>query len=101
MDAQYRFLFAALLGVGAIGFLSVLWVQPAYYAFVSRRLAVATRTLSCLIGCGYLVAAYLILRDAGLSAVAVLAICAFLNLFVLAVERPWLRRGQRSTKDRD
>ena len=95
MDSPYRFLFSALLGIGAIGFLSVLWVQPVYDAFVSRRLAVAARALSCLIGCGYIVAAYLILRNAGLNAVGVLAICAFLNLFVLAVERPWLRRGQR------
>ena len=100
MDSPYRYIFAAGFAVGAIGFLSVLWVQPAYYAFVSRRLAVATRTLSGLIGCGYLVVAYLMIRGASLSAVGVLALCAFLNLFVLAVERPWLRRGQGSTMKR-
>jgi hypothetical protein len=102
MDSPYRFLFAAVFAIGAVGFFSVLWVQPAYYAFISRRLAVAARTLSCLIGCGYLVAAYLVVHDAGsLGAVGVIAVCAFLNLFVLAVERPWLRRSQPTTTQRD
>ena len=95
MDSPYRYICAAGLAIGAIGFLSVLWVQPSYYARVSRRLAAATRTLSFLIGCGYLVAAYLLVRNALLSAVFVVAICAFVNLFVLAVERPWLQRSTR------
>jgi hypothetical protein len=93
MDSPYRYIFAAGFAIGAIGFLSVLWIQPAYYAFVSRRLAVATRTLSCLIGCGYLVAAYLMARNALLSSVGVAGICAFVNLFVFAVEWPWVRRA--------
>ena len=102
MDPSYRILFAALLGIGSVGFFSVLWFQPPYYRFISRRLALAARMLSCLIGCGYLVAAYLMIHDAGsLGAVGVIAICAFLNLFVLAVERPWSRRGQPTLTQRD
>ena len=103
MDSPYRFLFAALLGIGSLGFFSVLWVVPAYYKFIPRRLALATRTLSCVIGCGYVVAAYFVLQGArSLIAISVaLIFCSVLNLIVLGVERPWSRPGQPSTTPRD
>ena len=102
MDSSGRIVIAALLAIGALGFLSVLWVVPAYYRLIPRRLGLATRTLSCLIGCGYLVAAYAEFRaGVSLGAVAVIGVCAFLNLLVLAVERPWSRRGQPVTPPHD
>jgi hypothetical protein len=99
MDSPYRFLFSALLGIGAIGFFSVVWVVPPNYAFIPRRLALAMRALSCAIGCGYLVLAYLVLQGAGSTGalVIVLVSCSTLNLVVLAVERPWSRRGPSTT----
>ena len=103
MDSPYRFLFAALLGIGSVGFFSVLWVQPAYSKFIRPRLTLATRTLSCVIGCGYLVAAYFVLQGAR-SLIAfsfALIFCSVLNLIVLGVERPWSRRGQPSSTPRD
>jgi hypothetical protein len=55
-----------------------------------------------LIGCGYLVAAYVEFRDGfSLAFFALMLICTFLNLIVLAVERRWSRRGQPVTTPRD
>jgi hypothetical protein len=103
MDSSGHIVIAALLAIGAIGFFGVLWVVPAYYKFIPRRLALATRTLSCVIGCGYVVAAYFVLQGAR-SLIAIsfaLIFCSVLNLIVLGVERPWSRRGQPSTTPRD
>jgi hypothetical protein len=99
MDPPYRILFAALLGIGAAGFFSVLWVVPAYYKFIPRRLALATRTLYCAIGCGYIGLAYIVLRDARPLGAFIFAVgfVSTLNLIVLAVERPWSRRDRQST----
>ena len=97
MDSPYRFLFSALFGIGAIGFFSVLWVVPPNYAFIPRRLALVTRALSCAVGCGYLLLAYLVLQHASsmVTLVIVLFSCSILNLIVLAVERPWSTLGVR------
>jgi UDP-N-acetylmuramyl pentapeptide phosphotransferase/UDP-N-acetylglucosamine-1-phosphate transferase len=102
MDSFVRIVIAVLFAVGALGFFSVLWVVPVRYKALSRRLALAMRTLSCVIGCGYLVAAYIEFRD-GISFrfFAVILACSFLNLIVLAVERPWSRRGQPVTTPHD
>jgi hypothetical protein len=99
MDSPYRILFSALLGIGAIGFFSVVWVVPPNYKFIPRRLALAMRALSCVIGCGYLVLAYLVLQGASWTGtpVIVLLLCSTLNLIVLAVERPWSKRGPSTT----
>ncbi len=99
MDSPFRILFSALLGIGAIGFISVVWVVPPNYAFIPRRLALAMRALSCAIGCGYLVLAYLVLQGARSTGtlVIVLVSCSALNLIVLAVERPWSRRSPSPT----
>jgi hypothetical protein len=99
MDPTYRFLFAALLGVGSIGFFSVLWVVPAYYTFIPRRLASFTRVLYCAIGCGYVVAAYFVLQGVpSLNAFSYALISvSVLNLIVMAVERPWSRRDRQGT----
>ena len=97
MDPAYRLLFAALLAIGAIGFLSILWVVPAYYAFIPRRLATFARVLYCAIGCGYIVAACFVLRGAPSQiAFSYVVIACFLNLIVLAVERPWSRRDRKA-----
>ena len=98
MDLSYRVLLAALLGIGALGFLSVLWVVPAYYKFIPRRLELVTRALYCAIGCGYIGSAYLALRDARPigAFVVVLMVVSTLNLVALAVERPWSRRDRQS-----
>ena len=103
MDSSYRILFAALLGIGALGFFSVLWVVPAYYKLIPRRLALAARALSFAIGCGYVVLAYLVLLDPRpLGAfIFVLMFCSTLNLIVLGLERPWSRHAQPSTAPRD
>jgi|GEM_PF-4854628 hypothetical protein len=61
------------------------------------------RALSCAIGCGYLVLAYLVFQGADSTGtlVIVLLSCSILNLIVLAVERPWSRRGQADTTPRN
>jgi hypothetical protein len=91
--------FAGLLAIGAIGFFSVLFVVPPNFKYRPRRLALAMRALSCAIGCGYLVMAYLItLGTRSYPAVIYfLVVCTTLNLIVLAVERPWSRRGPPAT----
>ena len=100
MEPLYRILFAALLGVGAVGFFSVLWVVPAYYKFIPRRLALGMRTLSCAIGCGYIGLAYLVLQDPRPQGAFLFAVgfVSTLNLIVLAVERPWSRSGVRDRR---
>lgn len=88
MDSPYRILFAALLGIGAVGFFSVLWVVPAYYTFIPRRLASITRVLYCAIGCGYIVVAYFALQGMP-SLIAFSYVLIFLFLF----EPDRFRRG--------
>lgn len=93
MDSPYRFLFAAVFVIGAIGFFSVLFVVPPNYRFVPRRLALAARVLSCAVGLGYLVMAYLVTQGARSfpAVIYVLVACTTLNLIVLGIERPWSR----------
>jgi len=94
-----RVVIAVLFGIGAIGFLSALFVRPPWHKQLSPGLSVAMRALSCVIGCGYLVAAYVEFHaEHPLNAVTlIIVVCAFLNLIVLGVERPWSRRATTQT----
>ena len=94
MDSSHRLLLTVLLGVGAVGFLSVLWVNPEDYKLRSERVA---RVLYCAIGCVYVGAAYRGLRDGqSIDAFVVhLMIVTALNFVGLAVLRPWSRRDRK------
>lgn len=89
-------LFAALLGVGSLGFFSLLFVVPGYYASFPRRVRLVLRTLYCIVGSGFLFAAYLIIRDAHwYRTISTALMCATaVNLIAIALERYWLSRGK-------
>jgi hypothetical protein len=96
-------LFAALLGLGAVGFLSVLFVFPSYYKLIPRSVTLVTRALYCAVAVGYAVAAYFELREphAGGTIVFILAGATMLNLIAIALERFFLWRHQRATNKPD
>ena len=90
-------LFAALLGVGSLGFFSMLFVVPAYYAFFPRGVALVVRILYCIVGTGFLFTAYLVVRDSHwYRAITTVLMCTtFVNLIAILLERYWLSRHKR------
>ncbi|HWT05128.1 MAG TPA: hypothetical protein VN224_05180 [Xanthomonadales bacterium] len=96
-------LFAALLAIGAVGYVSVLWTLPAYYKVIPRGVTLVTRTLYCVVAGTLVVAAYFELREPhpGTTIVIILACSTLANLVAIGLERLFLWRHQRGTNPRD
>ncbi len=96
-------LFAILLGVGSVGFFSILFVVPAYYASFPRGLMLALRSLYCTAGTGFLFAAYLVARDSHRyrTITTVLFCTTLVNLIAILVERVWLSRHKPRPSEPD
>ncbi|MDQ6942489.1 MAG: hypothetical protein M3169_08255 [Candidatus Eremiobacteraeota bacterium] len=96
-------LFAALLGVGSLGFFSMLFVAPPYYASFPRGVTLAIRTLYCIAGTGLLFTADLIVRDPHrYRTISTVLFCTtVVNLIAILLERVWLSRQKHRMNERE
>jgi hypothetical protein len=92
---------AVLMSVSALGFLGAPFVLSTPYKFMPRGRAFLTRALSCVMSAGYFLASYVVLRDGLASGTlpAVAAPTAVLNLTLVILEWPYLKRRGPSPKD--
>ncbi len=89
----------ALISVGGLAFLCAPFLISRPYKFMPRGRAFLTRALSCVIAAGYFLAAYIIVHDdrSSGSIALVLGCTAALNIILVVLEWPYLKRARRET----